>query len=95
MALGSMSYGDARLRAKELNTAASNMDEIFVKLKKEMDSLETVLRSKGADDLYATYRTLEAKISSFPNKVRDFRGFLLAAVEQYEADDASLSSEIG
>lgn len=95
MALGSMSYSEARARAEELNKAAANMDEIFAKLKSEMDSLETVLKSKGADELYATYKTLEAKIGSFPNKVRDFRTFLLAAVEQYEADDAALTSDVG
>ncbi len=95
MALGSMSYSEARTRAEELNKAAKNMDEIFAKLKAEMDSLETVLKSKGGEDLYATYKTLEAKIGSFPNKVRDFRAFLLEAVAQYEADDAALAKEVG
>ena len=95
MALGSMSYSEARARAEELNKSASRMDEIFTELKAEMDSLETVLRSKGADELYATYKTLEAKLSGFPNKVRDFRKFLLEAVAQYEADDAALVSDVG
>lgn len=94
MALGSMSYDMARERAEELQNAAQKMDEEFNKLRSEMNSLESVLRSKGGDELYSSYKQLEAKLNSFPNKVRDFRNFLLAAVAQYEADDASLANEV-
>ena len=94
MALGSMTYQEARDRAEDLNNAASRMDEEFTKLRSEMDTLEEVLKSKGGTELYQSYKVLEAKLNSFPNKVRDFRMFLLKAVEQYEADDAQLTSEV-
>ncbi len=94
MALGSMSYGEARTCATDLGNAAAAMDDLFAKLKSEMNSLDSVLRSNGADELLATYRTLEAKLSGFPDKVRSFQGFLNAAVAQYEADDAQLSREV-
>lgn len=94
MALGSMSYGEARTCATELGNAASEMDNLFSQLKAEMNSLEEVLRSNGASELYATYKTLEAKLDGFPNKVRDFKGFLETAVAQYEADDAALMKEV-
>ena len=94
MALGSMSYGEARTCASELGNAASEMDNLFSQLKAEMNSLEEVLRSNGASELYATYKTLEAKLDGFPNKVRAFKGFLETAVAQYEADDAALMKEV-
>ena len=94
MALGSMSYGEARTCATELGNAASEMDNLFSHLKAEMNSLEEVLRSNGASELYATYKTLEAKLDGFPNKVRAFKGFLETAVAQYEADDAALMKEV-
>lgn len=94
MALGSMSYGQARTCATELGNAAGEMDNLFSQLKSEMNSLEDVLKSNGADELYATYKTLEAKLDGFPNKVRAFKGFLETAVTQYEADDAALMKEV-
>mgnify|MGYP003571456666 CR=1 FL=1 len=94
MALGTMSYSEAKTCASELGKAASNMDQLFNNLRNEMDSLQEDLKSSAADELYATYKVLEAKLSSFPNKVRDFKGFLEAAVAQYEADDAALANEV-
>lgn len=94
MALGSMSYTEARSCATELGNAAANMDNLIAQLRREMDTLEDVLRSNGASELYATYKTLDAKLNSFPEKVRAFKGFLETAVAQYEADDAALSGEI-
>ena len=94
MALGGMSYGEALTCAEQMKNAAAEMDNLFAQLKSEMDSLETVLSSKGGGQLLVTYRTLEAKLSGFPTKVRSFEGFLRTAVAQYQADDASLSSEV-
>lgn len=94
MALGSMGYEEARNCANNLGKAASEMDALFNQLKSEMNSLEDVLKSKGADELYATYKTLEGNLSDFPNKVRAFEEFLNNAVSQYEADDAALTSEV-
>ena len=94
MALGSMSYSEARACAQELGTSASNMDNLIAQLRREMESLEDVLRSNGASELYATYKTLDAKLNGFPEKVRAFKGFLETAVSQYEADDAALSREV-
>lgn len=92
--LGSMTYAQAETCAEQLKSAATAMDELFIQLKNEMNSLETVLKSKGGDELYATYKTLETKLDGFPNKVRSFEGFLRTAIAQYQADDASLSSEV-
>ena len=94
MALGSMSYTEARTCAAELGTAAANMDNLIAQLRVEMESLEDVLKSNGASVLYATYKTLDAKLNGFPEKVRAFKGFLETAVAQYEADDAALSREV-
>ena len=94
MALGSMSYTEARACAQELGNAASNMDNLIAQLRVEMESLEDVLKSNGASELYATYKTLDAKLNGFPDKVRAFKTFLETAVAQYEADDASLSREV-
>ena len=94
MALGSMSYTEARACATDLGNAAANMDNLIAQLRNEMETLEDVLRSNGASDLYATYKTLDAKLNGFPEKVRAFKGFLETAVDQYEADDAALSGQI-
>lgn len=94
MALGSMSYSEARTCANELGTAATNMDNLIAQLRNEMNSLEDVLRSNGASELYATFKTLDAKLNGFPEKVRAFKGFLETAVAQYEADDQALSREV-
>ena len=94
MALGSMSYEEARTCANELGNSAVKMDNLIAQLRNEMESLQDVLRSNGANELYATYKTLDAKIEGFPSKVRDFKGFLETAVAQYEADDIALSREI-
>ncbi len=94
MALGSMSYDEARGCANALGNAAREMDDLFKNLSAEMNTLDDVLKSKGADELVDTYKTLEAKLSGFPNKVRAFQSFLNAAVDQYQADDASLSHDV-
>lgn len=95
MALGSMSYTEARTCANELNKSAGLMDDYFNRLRSEMNSLETVLRSNAGEQLYLEYKGLEGKLSGFPNKIREFETFLRKAVAQYEADDAALNSEVG
>lgn len=94
MALGSMSYTEARTCAGDLGTAATNMDNLIAQLRSEMNSLEDVLKSNGASELYATFKTLDAKLNGYPEKVRSFKGFLETAVAQYEADDQALSREV-
>ena len=94
MALGSLSYAEARNSAASLGDSADKMIELFNKLKDEMNSLESVLKSKGADELFETYKLLESKMGGFPIKIKEFKGFLEAVVEQYESDDAALSSEV-
>ena len=94
MALGSMSYSVVRTCATNLGEYASEMDTLFEKLKGEMESLEDVLRSRGAEELYSTYKTLEGNLSNYPAKVRAFQDFLNEAVSQYEADDAALANDL-
>ena len=93
MALGSMSYSEARTCAANLGTEADNMDATFNELRAEMNSLEDVLRSKGATALYESYLAVEKNLSSFSTKVRSFTDFLNAAVTEYERDDEQLASE--
>lgn len=93
-ALSSMTYDEIRGCASKLGEAASEMDDLFKKLGVEMNTLDDVLKSKGADDLLLTYKELDAKLSGFPNKVRDFQKFLDATVSEYEAADAALTNEI-
>ncbi len=94
MALGKMSYGDARNCAAKLGTTADDMDAAFNDLKSEMSMLREEFESEGANELYATFDTLAAKLSGFPSKVRNFKGFLNEAVNQYEADDLALQKEV-
>ena len=93
MALGSLQYSEARAHVSELRTSAQNMVELLNELKREMDTLESVLKSKGADELYATYKQLEAKVGSYPEKVQDFANFLETSVARYEAVDNNLASQ--
>ena len=93
MAIGSMSYTEARDCAKNLGDYAINMENLIADLRNEMNSLEDVLKSNGATQLYETYQTLDAKLNGFPDKVKAFKGFLETAVNQYEADDAALQRE--
>lgn len=95
MALGSMSYADAKTCGSDLGTSADNMDNLISLLRSEMNSLEDVLKSSGGSSLYATYLELDKKLDGFPNKVRAFKMFLENAVSQYEADDAALTRDVG
>lgn len=94
MALGSMSYVEARTCADELNKSSRMMDQYFDRLRSEMNSLESVLRSNAGEQLFLEYKGLEGKISGFPTKIREFEMFLRRAVEQYENDDLALNSEV-
>ena len=68
MALGSMIYTEARTCAAELGTAAANMDNLIAQLRVEMESLEDVLKSNGASELYATYKNFSLKKLVCPKK---------------------------
>ena len=94
MALGRLEYNRARECAEELGRRAANMDSLFNRLRNEMRMLQSEFQSPAASQLYATFNQLDAKIDSFPNKVRDFRAFLLKAVETYEGDEAALNREV-
>lgn len=91
MALGSMSYSEARERADRLGTICDRMDEDFLTLRSQMNSLENVLVSKGGDQLYETYKQLDAKLSGFTSKVISFQQFLYKAIEEYKAQDDILT----
>lgn len=94
MALGRLSYGQARACADSLGKSAAGMDDAFNRLRNEMSMLQREFQSAAASQLYQTYNGLEAKLNSFPNKVRDFQVFLNKAVDQYEADEAALNKEV-
>lgn len=90
--LGTMTYEEARNCASSMTTSANNMDEYFSRLRSEMNSLEDVLKSKGADDLYNTFLELDKKLDGFPEKIREFSKFLTETVDAYIADDENLSN---
>ncbi len=94
MAVQGMSYSELRACAADFGKAAAEMDRLFNNLKVEMNSLGDVLKSKGADRLYDAYKELERKLPGYPDKVREFEAFINTAVDQYEANDAALQSEI-
>ena len=94
MALGKLEYNRARQSAEELGRRAANMDSLFNRLRNEMRMLQNEFQSPAAAQLYTTFNQLDAKIDSFPNKVRDFRAFLINAVDTYEADEAALNREV-
>lgn len=91
MALGSMSYSEARERADRLGAICRRMDEDFLTLRNQMNSLESVLVSKGGDQLYETYKHLDEKLSGFTSKVTSFQQFLYKAIEEYQAQDDILT----
>lgn len=95
MALGTLEYNNARQEAVNLKNSADAMDGYFNDLRREMNSLSEVLRSKGADELTTAWLELERKLDGFPNKIRGFSDFLNSAVDQYQSDDADFMSEIG
>jgi uncharacterized protein YukE len=91
MALGTMSYSEAKERADKLGAISNRMDEQFTRLRNQMNSLENVLKSKGATQLYETYTQLDAKLSGFTSKVTSFQQFLYKAVEEYQTQDDILT----
>ena len=94
MALGRLENARARQCAEELGKNAGLMDDAFRRLRNEMRMLQSEFQSPAASQLYSTFSQLEAKIDSFPNKVRDFKTFLNNAVDTYEADEAALNREV-
>lgn len=92
--LGSLKYDEARSYAANMRESAKAMTDLLAELKKEMDSLESVLKSKGADELYSTYKTLEAKVGSYPEKVIEFASFLESTVAKYEYADQTLQNSV-
>ena len=87
MALSKLEYDTARNCVREFDTISSEMRSTFSELKREMDSLEDDLKSRGGDTLYAKYKDLEPKLAEVPEKVDDFKKFLEGATEKYEAED--------
>ena len=85
MAISKLEYDTARNCVREFDTISSEMRSTFSELKREMDSLEDDLKSRGGDTLYAKYKDLEPKLAEVPEKVDDFKNFLEGATEKYEA----------
>ena len=93
MAISKLEYDTARNCVREFDTISSEMRSTFSELKREMDSLEDDLKSRGGDTLYAKYKDLEPKLAEVPEKVDDFKNFLEGATEKYEAEDLTLQNQ--
>ena len=93
MAISKLEYDTARNCVREFDTISSEMRSTFSELKREMDSLEDDLKSRGGDTLYAKYKDLEPKLAEVPEKVDDFKNFLAGATEKYEAEDQTLQNQ--
>ena len=93
MAISKLEYDTARNCVREFDTISSEMRSNFSELKREMDSLEDDLKSRGGDTLYAKYKDLEPKLAEVPEKVDDFKNFLEGATEKYEAEDQTLQNQ--
>ena len=61
MAISKLEYDTARNCVREFDTISSEMRSTFSELKREMDSLEDDLKSRGGDTLYAKYKALADK----------------------------------
>jgi uncharacterized protein YukE len=95
MAISKLEYSTARNCVSEFGTISTEMRSTFSDLKREMESLEDDLKSKGGDALYAKYKALEPKLAEVPDKVDDFKTFLEGATQEYEKEDLTLQKQAG
>ena len=92
--LGTMRFDEARAHAADLESSAVIMEESITELRNAMSKLEQDLKSNGSEKVQEAFAILNGKLPSFPNKVRDFKNFLLASVAQYEAELTRFESGI-
>ena len=64
MAISKLEYDTARNCVREFDTISSEMRSTFSELKREMDSLEDDLKSRGGDTLYAKYKDLRTNVNN-------------------------------
>ena len=93
MGLGKMSYDEALGCADRLKENAENLRLHLANLKTEMDSLDTVLKSKGADQVTDTYTTVDEDMEKSPDKIEGYDAYIRDAVARYRANDAQLAQE--
>lgn len=93
MGLGRMTYGEATTSADNLNKSSASLEKYLKDLREEIDSLDEVLRSEGADQLLKTYEELDEELRVCPQKITGFEVYLRDAIKKYQEDDQRLKEE--
>jgi hypothetical protein len=93
MGLGKMSYDEALGCADRLQKNAEDLRLHLTTLKTEMDSLNEVLKSRGADQIAVTYALIDSDMEKCPDKILGFNAYIRDAVNKYRADDEKLAQE--
>lgn len=93
MGLGKMTYEEALGCAERLKKNADDLRLHIADLKREMNSLNEVLASKGADQVTDTYSMIDTDLEKCPDKIEGFDLYIQEAVKRYRADDAQLGQE--
>ena len=93
MGLGRMSYGEATTCADNLNKYAANLEKCLTDLRNEINSMDEVLKSEGADQLLARYDELDKELVDCPTRINGFETHLRTAIKKYQDDDQRLREE--
>jgi uncharacterized protein YukE len=92
--IGRIEFAAVRAYSNNMKNSAVNLREILNDMKKNMSRLEESLSSPASKSLYEKFLSLSTKLEDFPLKVETYSKFLDGVVERYQANEASLQSEI-
>ena len=93
MGLGRMTYSEATTSADNLNKSSASLEKHLKDLRYEIDSMDDVLRSEGAEQLLKTYEELDNDLRVCPQKITGFEVYLRGAIKKYQEDDQRLEEE--
>ncbi len=93
MGLGKMSYEDALGCADRLKQNSDDLRLHLADLKREMESLDEVLKSRGANQVSETYTAIDSDMEKSPDKINEFNLYIRDAVASYRAADEQLKQE--
>jgi uncharacterized protein YukE len=93
MGVGRMSYTEATTCADNLNRYSANIEKYLTDLRTEINSMDEVLKSEGANELLARYDELDKKLVDCPVKITEFENHLRTAIRKYQEDDQRLREE--
>ena len=93
MGVGRMSYTEATTCADNLSRYSANIEKYLTDLRTEINSMDEVLKSEGANELLAKYDELDKKLVDCPVKITEFENHLRTAIRKYQEDDQRLREE--